>query len=308
MLAVIITSNFLVPTVEADTKSSTYEVNINNGAPTMSNINCCFGDTQEALSTCGGATTAYTMTSGKNYDVNCTFKVSDPNGYIDMSDGWVNMTWHRTSVAWNSAKSNDTLYINASCRNLTATASGNDIDYVCYIRDLKYWANSGAWYVQINVSDGDLIGDINPVSYTINSVPAIWQSPSINFGTMNLGDTGSTGPTGNTDQSSTTNNTGNTRIYITAQASAENLSCTIGNIPAWNVTYHPSQIAYASSCGRLTTADAWDTDCTNVTVYDCAGSCTTYSMNNSFWGIGIPSSGVAGSCSLSVSITAAVFT
>jgi hypothetical protein len=291
----------IIPEVEADqqTQTSTYQVAVSNQVPTGSGLACCFGNTGQALTTCG---TTYTMSSATNYDMDCNVTISDGNGYLDMGDGWVNMTWYRSSVAWNSAQSNDTLYLNSSCKNLSSTANGNTLMYQCQIKNIKYWADAGTWKLLINSSDGTGAGTPYSTDFTISSVPALWQSSTINFGSMGLGEIS------DVNKISITNNTGNARIRITAQASGATMGCTIGSIPAGNISYDVGNTTFALACGHLDTTDQWWASCNNLSIPDCSGSCLSpFATNSSSWGISIPSAGVGGSCSLSVTITANLY-
>jgi hypothetical protein len=293
----------LIPAAEAD--SAQYEVTIGNTGPAITNVKCCFNSSGGTFSeaTCQTPGGDYTISEATNYDISCTFTVTDPNGYQDMSDGWVNATWHRMSVPWNSPPSKDTLYVNRTCSPVAGTGNGDTITYACAISGVRYWADAGQWALMIRSSDGIAGGTPLEPQFRINNVTTLWQSPSINFGTMALGESGSSGNTGDVDVQAVTNNTGNTRINIEVSSLAPAMGCTVGNISLGNIAYDTSAKPVANACGHLTTTSQWSGSCDRINLQDCSDECATKPTDTTYWGLTIPSIGVGGQCQLQVLFT-----
>lgn len=307
-LLVMSVSDIILPEVNADTESISTEVTITGAVPSVGSITCCFREagSSDEWADCGGS---YTMAEATDYEARCNFTVTDTNGYQDMGDGWVNTTWYRSGggIAWNSANDNDNHYTNSSCRNISGTASGTDIDYECHIRNIKYYADGGTWNIHINLSDGE---NANTGSDTIAiaNVTSIWQSGNINFGSMNLGTNGSgrLGATGSgaCDINATTNNTGNTVLDIYVEGDSS-LSCTVGSIPVGNVKY---DVTYDedmdTACGALSDSSEWGCAGEELNLDDCSDACGSYPMDYTHWGITIPDEAVGGSCSMTITVSA----
>jgi hypothetical protein len=294
----------------------TANVTIVGSSPTVSNIRCCFKDSDTgsyADSDCrdAGSATPYTPSGGKYTDIMCNFTVSDANGWQDMIDGWVNMTWYRTSVAWNAAEDYDVLYANASCSNVTAPApTGMDILYECGIYEFRYWADGGNWSVLVNLSDGSQSGVPSEGNLILGNQTSIWVTSAINFGSMGMGQNGSQWQPNVVSVNATINNTGNTMFDLLVEGDDSGImNCTIGEIPLENISYDTvyqrSLLAEAPpvACGQLTTASEWDGDCTDFQLSDCSDNCPgAVSTKSTYWGISIPKSGVGGTCGLIMTI------
>ncbi len=312
LVSIILIFNGLSTGVDADTGSASYSVTISNLEPSISDVKCCFRDTGGAYEdgNCYIEGEAWTPSEGTNYDMLCNFTVTDPNGYQDMADGWVNSTWYHEYVTWNSPLDMDVKYINSSCENLTGSGTGNTIIYECEFMDIKYWADGGEWSLLINSSDG--IGFSIPynANITVDNITTIWQTSSINFGSMSLGQNGSFGDLGNADVASITNNTGNTRISIEVNSVDQQMNCTVGDIVLTSIEYDgDSGGTMESACGQLTSSASWDTDCNAgedvITLEDCTNTCPNLlSLDYTYWGITIPTSGVGGTCQVQVIFTA----
>jgi len=300
----------------SDVEAVTVNANVTIGgvAPNVASIYCCFKDYDAGtyiISDCrdAGSQTPYTPSGGKSHDLLCNFTVSDANGWQDMSDGWVNMTWFHGSVAWNSGSSNDKLYINSSCASRTPPGEGIEIVYICSINDIKYWADGGNWSAVINLSDGTIAGNPGTGDFIMGNVTSIWESSSIFFGSMLPGDTGSQYAPDVVSINATTNNTGNTVINIRVDGGSDYMNCTVGAIPVGNIKYDVSNgTAYASACGTLTSSVQWSGGCSQFNLGDCSGTClaSTYNtIKSSYWGISIPASGVGGTCNRPIVVTGA---
>ena len=313
----ILAALYIILNVEAQTNDPTaslYTVDISNEAPVVSSISCCFNNTGGSFpaGACLDGGDGWLPSEGTNYDIVCNFTVTDANGYQDMGDGWVNVTWHRVSVAWNSGLDNDLLYANSSCRNITGTESGNTIKYACLFKNVRYWADAGNWSLLVNLSDGSIVGSPGRDYFTIDNLTTLWQTSSLNFGSMALNANGSQWQPGVVSVNATTNNTGNTVIDLEVEATAANMVCSIGSIPCGNIEYDPTYQKPidgnppAGACGQLTAGQIWDADCSELNLGDCTDNCPNLDKTKlTYWGITIPGAGVGGSCSLSITVYAA---
>lgn len=302
----------VVTDVSADSSFVSYSVTISNDGPTVSNVECCFRDVGGTFTDgdCHPHGGSWVPSEGTNYDVHCNFTVSDTNGWQDMTDGWVNATWHHHSVAWNSPLDRDTRYINSTCTNVSGTESGNNIVYQCYFGGVAYWADAGIWSLLVNSSDGTTIGLPHEANITIENLTTLWQQSTINFGAMGLGENGSQGNLGNAQVIAITNNTGNTIISLEVSAVDQQMNCTIGEIPLVNIKYDgDSDATMSNACGQLTSTQTWDIECSAgndvVRISDCTDNCPgALSLGYTYWGIKIPDSSVGGTCAVQVIFTA----
>ncbi|MBD3389230.1 MAG: hypothetical protein GF416_09055 [Candidatus Altiarchaeales archaeon] len=290
---------------EVDAVSVTYQVSVSGARPSISAVRCCFKESDVGAWADGDCHTtgeSYTPPSAEYYDVMCNFTVSDSNGWQDMTDGWVNATWHHTNVNWDTDWDFDTSYGNGSCKNVTDLKGGEDIVFECQFQNIRYWANGGGWKLLVNSSDGSDLGTPSSTSFTVTNSTSIWQTATIDFGSMAVGETGSAGNTGNADVDAKTNNTGNTVIDLEVNAGAATMDCTINSIGVRNISYDETDdTAIGSACGTLEEAADWD--CAAINLNDCEDGCAgATALDYTYWGIRIPS-GVGGSCTLSVTFT-----
>jgi len=302
MVYVVTKDDLILTSTDAqEQKTVTATVRIVGIAPNVSNIRCCYKDADASTYSYNdcfneNSKNQYAITGGKYYDMMCNFTVIDVNGWQDMMNGWVNVTWHHSSVAWNIHPTYDKLYANATCKNISSSASDITINYECGISGIRYWADAGRWNLLVNLSNGMVRGFPMEVNFTIANVTSIWQSTSINFGSMVPGTSGSQSEENNLNVNATTNNTGNTAINIEVNGGGDYMTCGIGRIPITNIKY---DLVYrgpiANACGNLTSQDQWE--CDPINLQDCNGSCSmSTKLVNTYWGIIIPESGVGGSC------------
>ncbi|MBD3389229.1 MAG: hypothetical protein GF414_10085 [Candidatus Altiarchaeales archaeon] len=292
--------------VEAAGSSVVLTVGILDTRPNVTDIQCCFKDSDSSTWGDCGINHEYSMTGGESYDLMCNFTVFDGNGWQDMIDGWVNVTWHHSSVGWDSPPTLDTSYVNQSCRNVTGSEGGTDVVWECQIQRIRYWADAGEWNLVVNLSDGENIGNPGLGTVTLENVTSIWQSSAINFGAMQPGATGSQYQSGTVNVNATTNNTGNTALDLQVDGVASTVDCTIGSIPIGNVEYDVLKgRSMDLACGQLTSSGEWDVDCDNVALEDCSGTCpNTEKITYTYWGITIPGSGIGGVCSRTIIFSA----
>lgn len=300
----------------ASAASINADVRVTSVPPNVTQIRCCFKDydTQNyADADCRNAdsNTPYSPSGGKPYDMTCNITITDINGYQDMDGGWVNVTWHHTGTPWNSVQDNDVLYANNTCQKQTGSESGVTVTYGCTITRIKYWADAGNWTLLANLSDSEKAGTPGKGHFLISNITSIWESSAIDFGSMAPGTNGSQWQPGVVSVNATTNNTGNTIIDIEVASSSNNMACTIGTIPIQNIKYDTSYqktigpAPPTGACGQLSSTLEWSASCTPFGLPDCTDTCpglTYNSIKNTHWGIIIPSFGVGGTCTHTLTI------
>ena len=296
-------SNLLLQTVSAD--DVTYQVDIGGARPSISSVRCCFKDSGAGVyadADCEDPDGSFTMSEATNYDMMCNFTVTDNNGWQDMTDGWVNVTWRHEVVAWNAAEDEDTLYVNTTCKNVTGTESGTTIVFECGISGIRYWADGGNWTLLVNLTDGTGAGNPGTEYFTISNVTSIWQQTEIDFGTMSPGETGSEAESGTVNVNAKTNNTGNTIIDLNVDGQEDYMNCSIGALSIGAVEYDTVDSTDIDlACGQLTSASIWDGDCSDIGLGDCTDTCpNTEKLTTTYWGLTVPPTGVGGSCSRTI--------
>jgi len=226
------------------------------------------------------------LNAGSTKTVTCEATVSD-------NDGWANITvvnatiWHSSSSEVSSDDNNDH-YADASC-DIGTNTSETDVPVTCTFT-LQYHAKDGTWTCKIRAYDDSSSGS-NEITTTVNELVALSIPATINFGTLNLGDTS----TNASEVEFSVENKGNVQIDV--QVSGNNMTCASGTIPIGNMRYGSADNTSYDLMTTLTTgAVPFDLNITKST--GSASSATTY------WRIQIPSSGVGGTCSNTIAFTA----
>ena len=245
-----------------------------------------------------------TLSEGTTKNVVCTSVVTDNDGYADITS--VQAKLYRTGVgagAPDDPANHYTLSGDAQC--VPSGGSGTTENYTCTFAVYFYAdpTDTGSayetdnWTCQVTPSDGIGAGTAATDTIEMNSLIALDVTATINYGTLALGTN-----TGTTDYTTTVTNTGNRQIdiqldgYGSTDGDGKAMVCTIGSITIGNERY------------SLTAATAWSaktqlTDtATTLTTFDLAKGAS--STKNVYWGFGMPSSGVGGSCSGKVNFTA----
>jgi len=226
------------------------------------------------------------LNAGSTKAVTCEATVSDGDGWANITT--VNATIWRSSSTEASADDNNDHYTNTSC-NLGANTSATDMPATCTF-SLQYYAKDGTWTCKIRAYDDSSSGS-NETTTTVNELVALSVPASMNFGTLNLGDTS----TNDSEVEFSVENKGN--VQIDAQVSGNNMACASGTIPIGNIRYDSADNTSYDLMTTLTTgAVTVDLNITKST--GSPSSVLTY------WRVQIPSSGVGGSCSNTITFTA----
>jgi hypothetical protein len=187
------------------------------------------------------------------------------------------------------------------------TAGGSDLDatFTCTV-NVQFYADptdSGTyattdWTATAQPYDNaGTVGTTASDTIEMNTLVALDVTATINYGTLALG-----ANTGTTDQTTTVTNTGNTQIdiqldgYGSTDGDGKAMVCTIGSIPIGNERYSLTAATDWASKTQLT-----DTP-TTLTTFDLPKGAS--STKNVYWGLGLPTTGVGGTCSGKVNFTA----
>jgi len=281
--------------------SATATLTVTNSVPVASNVVISAGATM-------------TLTSGTTTTETVTFTVTDNNGCQDIDSNTTKTTvvLYRTDVSGGVACTPD----NANCYAMSCTqdassctAGGTDLNatYTCTVA-VQFYADptdTGAAHAATTWTAGAVPAD-NAGATTANtsttaemvSLTSLSVTTTVNYTSLALG-----ADTGTTDQTTVVTNTGNRPIdtqvggYGTASNDTYSMSCTIGTIPIANEKYSTTaSTAYASKISLVT-----DTSPATITTNIVAG---TSSTGDIYWGMGLPATGVGGTCSGHIVFTA----
>ena len=226
------------------------------------------------------------LISGSTKSVVCDAIISDEDGWGDISS--VNASiWHSSSNEDSEDDENDH-YTNSSCL-LGVNTSATEVPINCSF-DLEYYSNPGTWTCKIRVYDGSSEGN-NQSDTTVNDLIAINIPDTIDFGSMDLGETS----TNASEEVTSVENYGN--IDIDIKLSGEDMDCNPGSILVTSIRYSDTDNTAYDLMTNLT-----DTATTlNLNIAQRTGSS---SIEDVFWRIRIPDNGVGGTCSNTIIFTA----
>jgi len=306
LIGLMVGLNFRTPKVEADEASSS--ASVTNALPVASSV--CVSDDGT-----GCADTAIVLTEATTRTVTVTFTVTDNNGCEDINSHATEDTravFYRTNVTGGAActaGNNDCYPIaSSSCTLSGCTAGGGDLDAAlsCTVAVQFYADATDAgtyaatdWTATAQPYDNaGTVGTTAADTIEMNTLTALDVTTTIAYGALALG-----ANTGTTDQTTVVTNTGNTDPmdiqldgYGATDGDGYSMTCTIGNITIGNEKYDlTAAVAYASRTALTDTA-------ADVSTFNLAKGAS--STKDVYWGFGMPSTGVGGSCTGKVNFTA----
>lgn len=289
-LYVIVGSTLDTLQVRADGANDdlTASVSVGTSAPTVGTITCVDGST-------------LTLSAETTKLLNCSATISDLNGYADISS--VRGVFHNSSAESGASDTRDN-YKNATCA-FTNAGSGTTRDVQCTF-SIWYHANPAAWTVYFNATDSGGLTGSNTTTVTLNSLVALNVSEtSISFGTVSLGGTSS-------EITTNIKNTGNVVIDLNINESLYSgyMNCTDTGSDDIQTNAASTGVRYNTTTGFSFAATSWNLTSTNpladVNWVESSDSGTpTAPSNPLYWLIKLPASGLTGSCSTTVRISAA---
>jgi hypothetical protein len=264
--------------------SASGNVTITNVAPTMGTA---------TLLNQAGADAAITLTAGSTVVVTASVTVTDTNGGANVANA-TGKLYHSTSTSAGTDDENIHL-TNSTCT--LGTPSGNDVVATCKFT-MNFMALGGTWTANITATDlGNAVVSAQDGN-TVNDLAGLDVTDTvIEFGGMALG-TNTTSPVNMTVRSQ-----GN--VQIDAQFKGDAYTCTAGTIAVGNTAYGLAGANYdeLSAVTNLTVGDVTQTGF-NLGVRGVATADTVNSDKGELWGILIPTSGISGTCTNTLTVTA----
>ena len=264
--------------------TSTGTVGIQNTVPTMGTA---------TLFNQAAADAAITLSAGGTVVVTASATVTDVNGGADISSA-SGMLYHSTSTSPGSDDEN--IHItNATCT--LGTPSGNDVVATCKFT-MNFMALVGTWTANITAVDSLSAQVSGTDDNTVNALVALdVVNATVDFSSLELG-TNSTSATALSVRSQ-----GN--AIIDARFKGGTYTCTTtGTIPVGNTKYGLTTGTYDELTTALTADDVTQTGF-NLGIRGSGGSANGANSDKiEYWGIKIPTTGVAGTCTNTLTVTA----
>lgn len=273
-------------TIRSQAEDTNTSASITNEAPSVSSVTI-------AESSLGAQDNSIDLTAGSTTTIYCHAEFTDNNGCDEVDTGGnMEMIFYSANTDANCDADNDDCYIvqgeSASTCAITNCGGGTDVtaNVECQA-EVYYHADAADWTCQLIVNDGSASSTAATATTTINSCVGLSLSGNVSFGSVALGAT-------STEQSLTISNTCNN--IIDTNASASDLTCTIGTIDA-------SQIKFTTTSGATyASMTAFSTSSQSIDLNIAVGSGQNdilYQM------LQVPSSALSGSCTGTQTFTAA---
>ncbi|MFH1631530.1 MAG: hypothetical protein ABIA47_00695, partial [bacterium] len=281
------------------------EVDVENSAPSVANVKIC------ADSADGGSCTnlgSITPSVGVDRDFDIFADITDNNGTADISSV--------SGVFYRSAKGSGCEPDKNECYSLTCSLDEADVStetdrYICEVT-VAHWIDPTSslsddyfdqnWVISITAIDGSAASDTGTNTTEVAEVSSVSIPSTLDFGERILGSK----TTDSDNQELQSTNQGNTDADLNIRADSSALSCSIqGSIPVGNVKFDNADLAFDSMATALTTGDqeldleSSPSDGALIRRTDDLNAVT----GSSYWGIEIPSLGVGGVCSSSITVT-----
>lgn len=292
---------------QADSVSTTTVVG--NVAPTVESVFISSTANAKVDSYAGGAIND--LTAGGATTIHINGVVQDLNGRDDITG--VSASFRRSGIALNTcdndagvadAPDNNNCYLVPTC-TLTNNANTDQKEYDCAIA-IQYYADATDavsanaaenWVVLVDVTDGTASAQDTSLTKEMETMMALTIPSSINYGTLALGATTSAA----NNQEQTISQAGNDVADVNVSGTV--MTCDIrGSIAVGNQEWALTDVPYGDLASTDLTGLAVDT---NLGV-PLRTSDTVNTSKILYWNIGIPSSGVEGTCTGTNTITAIV--
>lgn len=240
-----------------------------------------------------------TLTENTTTNVVCAATVTDDDGFADIIS--VEAKLYRTGVGAGAADDTNNHYtLSGDANCIPSGGSGTTENYSCTFA-VQFFAeptDTGSiyaaddWTCQITPSDSEGAGTANSDTIEMDTTLALNVTATIAYGALGLGNNSGASP-----QTAVVTNTGNA-IMDPQVSSAADMGCTgAGTIPVANQEYSVMTFTYGSGTDLSSTPTIL-----NLTLPKPTSA--TPVTDDSFWGIGIPGTGVGGNCTGSNIFTA----
>ena len=273
-----------VDDAQADSATSTTSVTVSNATPVISAVTI-------------NASAAITLTENTTKNVVVKATVTDNNGCeeITTGSGTISAVLYRsgaTNGAACTASNNDCYPVTLTVDTGTCSGASDTSFDVTGSADLKHYADptdagsahaAETWKTTVSAFDGNATGT-GDATVELNTLSALDISGNIAYGSLGVGTN-----SGSTPQTVVVTNTGNVAMDPQVSSSAA-MNCTVGTIPVANQKYSATTFTYTSGGTALS---ATPTTLNLTLPKQTTASAVT---STSYWGIGIPASGVSGTC------------
>lgn len=272
-------------------------------------------DTGSATSTVESDGTALTLIDGSSVKLHVTGTVTDDNGYTDITGLYV-ILYHAADFGSADCVSAGvgTTPDNAHCAAISgstctqSSCSGTSCNFDCYV---PVWYNADStgtggryeaesWsavvapldtYLSANPA-GMMPNISSPRTFEIAPLTALSLSGDISFGQMDLGATTSSVPL-------IISNTGN-KFGEGVSISGSAMTCTVGTIATSSIKFATSNVAY----GSMTALNDDGTPVSSGLSMATLPATTTEMTSTTYFNLQTPSSGVAGTCTGTLTFSA----
>jgi hypothetical protein len=301
MIAVFAISAFVMVNSQADTPTAS--TTINNSNPTVLTK---FISTTSNAGTDGFSGGTIDLVGGSTRTIWINGLVADSNGEADISD--VDIRLRRSGVSGSCSEDPNSCRLVSNCTLDTAAGTALQVGYNCSIA-LEYYTDSTSgggefpgenWILEVTVNDLSA-GTTTDAALTkeVETRLALTIPATISYGSLALG----ANTTSANNVAMNIAQAGNDNADVEVHMTAGNLACltgatSTGNIPRSNLSWALTDVDWNHGSVAALTGTAADT---NLNVAYRHGSNPTANL---FWNISIPASGVGGTCSGTVTVSA----
>lgn len=257
-----------------------------------------------AAATQGGIESTLSLTENNTATLYVYGSITDADGCEDVAtNGTVTGKFYRSNHASGdgcSADNNDCYTIaNAACTKTNCTGpEDTTLDYQC-TASIQYYAdattsgpNSGTdWTAKITATDAASTTGTNTDTIEVASMVALDVTPSIQYGSIDLGAESS-------QQTATVTNTGNNDLDVTLSVNGA-MTCASGSISA-NSAHYSDTAAFSYNDGSALSTTPTELEL-NLPHLTSDGGAQT---KNIYLKLKMPASGAGGSCSNTLSVSA----
>lgn len=278
--------------------NTTQTVAITNAAPTVDNVTI-------SATSYGGSAADLTLTENTTITAYVFGAASDTNGCdeIDQTSQFTLKFFRTDQTDACSADNNNCYTASAATTVDQCTPGGSDTSSrYQFAVSVQYWADSTdaggpnaatTWTAKVIATDDGASTGNATTTTEMNSLIALNVTAAIDYGTVALNAVSN-------EQTATITNTGNRNMDANVKGDANMTCTTVGAIDIGQVKYSLSQgFTYASQGTAMTLVDANTTNSTAQRTNEGVASTTPL-----YFKLGVPASGVAGTCTNTLTFTA----
>ena len=284
LFAMLMIAVFLIGFKVSIADTATGQATIGNTAPSVGTV---------TLYNQASADAEITLSAGTTVSVFCNASLTDVNGYADISAVTATL-YHSTNVSADSDDENSH-YTNSSC-SIGTNTSATEAPATCTF-NLDYMSINGTWTCNMTADDGTATDPAIDTNTLATLVGLDVTNSTVNFGSLELG--------ANSTAATDTHIVNFGNIQMDARFSGDDYTCNVsGTIPVGNTRYNLTTNSYDNMVGKdLTTGATTQTDF-DLGVRGLSTADGTNATKSEYWTIKIPASGVAGTCTNTITVAA----